>query len=195
MLRHAVTPKPKPIRVLAPKKRKKASSRVLLERKADHLVREIVLDRDGYCVCPSPKKGHTDVLQAGHLIKRRKESTRWDLWCVSVQCAGCNERHNHYPELYINWFTQQFGKEALDRVVQDSIMVRKLSLEELEIICNELTAIHRRQLDCLRDGVEYKPRYTQKQIASGEWKYERNVSTSLPELQGVPSISSQQGWR
>lgn len=195
MLRHAVLPLPKPVRVLKQKKRKKKTSRMLLEKKADILTREIVLDRDGYCVCSPPKNGHSDILQCGHLVSRAKKSVRFDLYNCSVQCSSDNMLHEHYPEKYTSWFLREFGAAQYDRLVKDSEEIRKLSEDELEEICNQLTAIRRRQLDCLRDGIKYKPRYTQKQIASGEWKYERDVSTSLPELQGVPSISSQQGWR
>lgn len=176
MLR-AMRPVPKPVRALKTKKRKKVNSRTMLERRADTLVREIVLDRDGYCVCPAPKKGHTDILQCGHIITRGKESVKWDLYNTNAQCSGCNGRHRHYSEIYINWFVQEFDKFHLDRLVQDSYVVTKLKEYELEILISELTSIHRRQLD----RPDWKPYFTQKQILDGSWRnYDRIVRTPLP---------------
>lgn len=178
-MRSAVLPAPKPVRALSSrKKKKKASSRTLLERKADALVREIALDRDGFCVCPSPKRGHGDILQCGHLISRAKHSVRWCLWNTSVQCQSCNFIHEHHPHFYTQWFLREFGQAQYERLCADSEEVGKLTIDELETLCAELTAIHRRQLD----NPKWKPRFTQKQILSGEWRNERTLPITLPNV-------------
>lgn len=186
MIRHAFHPAPKPIRTMrAGKPKKKPTPRSLLEKRADTLVREIVLDRDGYCVCPAPEKGHSDTMQCGHLLTRGKESVKWDLWNCNVQCSSCNERHKHYWDYYENWFLREFGLEQKLRLTQDSEKIRKLTLDELETLISELTSIHRRQID----NPKWKPRFTQKEILSGEWrKYEPDARTnlySLPSPTGV----------
>lgn len=168
-----IRPLPKPIRVLKLKRRKKKTSRVLLEREADKITREIVLDRDGYCVCPAPKKGHSSILQCGHLISRARKSVRWDLRNCNVNCASCNFIHEHHPEKYTRVFLAWYGQAEYEKLCDEGDVVRKIPEDELEAMVSELTSIRRRQLDRIRDGVEYKPRFTQKEILSGEWrKYE-----------------------
>lgn len=160
------TPYPKPVRVFRPKKRKKKTSRQLLEKQADALVREIVLKRDGFCVCPPPKKGHSDILQCGHLITRGKESVKWDLYNCNAQCSSCNGRHEHYWHYYEDWFLLEFGKEERLRISKDSDAGRKLSPYELEKLCGELTAIKMRQ----EVDKNFKPRFSQSEILSGSWR-------------------------
>lgn len=193
MLRHAFHPSPKPVRRMKSRKpKKKPTPRMVLEKRADTLVREIILDRDGYCVCPAPEKGHSNIMQCGHLITRGKESVKWDLWNCNVQCSFCNGRHEHYWSYYDDWFLREFGEAQRLRLGADSEKSRKLSEAELETLISELTSIHRRQID----HPNWKPRYTQKQILDGSWRieYERDVSTSLPDVWGVPNVPSQQGW-
>lgn len=171
-------PAPKPVREFKRRKRKKPTTRMMLEKQADTLVREIVLDRDLFCVCPAPRKGHSNIMQCGHLVTRGKESVKWDLWNCNAQCSSCNMRHENNWEYYDDWFLLEFGEKERLRLSADSYVVRKLTVDELETLILELTAIHRRQLD----NPKWKPRYTQKQILSGEWKNERTLQTALPTL-------------
>jgi hypothetical protein len=166
MLNIAPHPKPKPTKVIRTKKRKKKSNRQLLEKQADILIREIVLKRDQFCVCPPPKNGHGNVRTPGHLISRTRQSLRWSLINTHEQCNSCNFLHEHKPERYTAWFVREYGVEAYQDLVKEAENVGKLSIEELETLCKELTAIRTRQeLD-----KDFKPRYTQAQILSGSWR-------------------------
>lgn len=161
-----VIAKPKPIKVVKTAKRKKKSSRQLYEIELDRLVRSIVLLRDGSCVCPAPKNGHSIILQPGHLITRGKEAVKWDLRNVHVQCSGCNLSHEFRPERFTNWFIQNFTAEAYTKLVDDSEEVCKLSIDDLMELRSQLTEIYNRQ----KEDAAWKPRFTQKQILTGEWR-------------------------
>lgn len=171
-----IHPKPKPVK--APKtkkpgmKRGKKSKRQLLETELDRMVREIVFLRDGFCVTPAPEKGHTGIRQPGHLVTRRKESIKWDLYNVSEQCSACNMRHSlpnqwHY---YDDWFITRFGEGERLRLTKDGQEHVKYSLEDLEEMLGQLRLIYARQLD----DKTFRPRFTQKQILSGEWRNNGN---------------------
>lgn len=168
MLHIQPRPKPKPVKALKRKTRKKKTNRQTLEKQADLLIRDIVLKRDQFCVCPAPKNGHTDVLQCGHLITRGRGSVKYDLRNCNAQCSGCNARHEHFAEIYTVWFIREFSVETYQTLVENSEAVKKLSVEELQILCNELEAIRARQ-DVDRD---FKPRYSQAEILSGQWRKE-----------------------
>jgi hypothetical protein len=172
MLNSLPHPKPKPIKVLRTKKRKKKTNRQLLEKQADTLVREIVLKRDGFCVCPSPKNGHGNVRTPGHLISRTRQSLRWSLLNTNEQCQSCNFLHEHKPEIYTAWFIRQFGSETYQKLVNDAEDVGKLSVEQLQTLCGELIAIK----SCQEIDKTFKPRYTQEEILSGDWRKENEMS-------------------
>lgn len=118
-----IRPKPKPVKTIKIKRRKKKTNKQVLELKADRLVREIVLIRDRSCVCPPPKNGHSAVMQPGHLISRGKKSLRWDLRNVHCQCSSCNLTHEFAPERYTQWFIEEFGAEEYAQLVKESMMV------------------------------------------------------------------------
>jgi hypothetical protein len=184
MLNTAPLPKPKPVKVIRSKKRKKKTNRQLLERQADSLVRDIVLKRDGFCVCPAPKNGHGNVRTPGHLISRTRQSLRWSLLNTNEQCTSCNFLHEHKPEIYTSWFIREFGAEAYQQLVEDAENVGKISVEQLQILCNELAAIKAYQ----GNDKKFVPRYTQEEILSGAWRKEyeqRDTNNPMQEvLQG-----------
>lgn len=181
MLDFAPHSKPKPIKVIRPKKRKKKSNRQLLEAQARTIVRDIVLKRDKFCTCPAPKNGHSDVLQSGHLISSVKGSVRFDLRNCNCQCSSCNMIHEHYPERYTYSFQGMYGKEEFDKLYLDSDVSSKLTVEELEILCKELTAIRERQ----EVDKDFRPRYSQAQILSGDWRKEDERNKRTSEVQTV----------
>ena len=131
-------------------------------------MREIVILRDGGCVCPAPEKGHTTILQAGHLIPSVKGGVRFDLWNVHCQCSGCNGRHarpsnTHY---YTDWFTQKFGLNAYHELCSRSNGKYGLKSQELIELEGQLRLIlSKTELD-----VKWKPYFTQQEILSGEWR-------------------------
>ena len=130
-----------------------------MEIRLDALVKEIVLERDGGCVCPPPIKGHTEQRTPGHLISRGKESVKWDLMNVFEQCSGCNARHEHYPEIFTDWFIKKFGQVEYMALVERSYKVAKLTMEDLETLHFNLTEVQKQK---------GKPYHTQKQLLKGE---------------------------
>jgi len=163
--------KPKPVKTKKPKRRKVKTPRQLAEIRLDALVKEIVLLRDGGCVCPPPIKGHTQIRTPGHLISRGKESVKWDLMNVHEQCNGCNARHEHYPEIFTNWFIGQFGQDQYMKLVERSYKVNKLTLDDLEEIEYQLTEIQKMVEFYKITGEVKKPYFTQKQILDGTWRF------------------------
>lgn len=105
----------------------KSKERKRLIKKCDELVSLIVRKRDKRCVCC----GSTERLQCGHLIKRGKASTRFDLMNCNAQCSRCNFRHNHYPEHYTNWFLTIYDATTFRGLVHQSLQPKKWTYEEL----------------------------------------------------------------
>lgn len=165
-----VRAKPKPIKVLRVKVKKKRSERQNLVKALDMICREIVLARDGHCVCAAPSKGHSDVRQCGHLVTRSKESVRWDLYNLNEQCSSCNMLHEFNPHRYVVWFMGYFGENQYLSLTARAEEVSKLQVYELRELYEQLQAIRRKQLDLQDDGTEFKPYFTQQEIMSGAWK-------------------------
>lgn len=160
-----IHPKPKPVREKKQKKRKQKSAKQLLEIKADRLVREIVILRDGFCVCAPPAKGHSETLQPGHLITRAKKSVRWDLRNTNCQCASCNLLHEFYAEIYTRWFIGEFGTDCYIKLVEDAGHIEKIGTDTMQTLCDELEKI----LAHLKENKDWKPRFKQSEIISGLW--------------------------
>ena len=159
-------PKPKPTKKAKGKPRKKKTPRQLAEIRLDAIVKQIVLDRDGGCVCPPPLDGvHKGGRTPGHLISRVKESIKWDLLNVHEQCAACNSRHEYYPEIYTDWFIRNFGGGKYTALVERSYKVSKLTFDDLETLEIELTEVQKWQEQTGR-----KAYFTQRQLLSGEWR-------------------------
>ncbi len=165
ILNPVVFAKPKPVKAIKPKKRKVKNSRQLLEIQLDSIVKEIVLERDGGCVCVAPKNGHTDVRQPGHLISRKNKSVKWSLLNVSEQCSGCNLLHVYRPEYYTATFIARWGGEKFYALVSESREVKKYQLYELQELLDQLKLIRERQAE----DKEFRPYYTQTEILSGAW--------------------------
>lgn len=110
--------------------RAKLPSRAKLVKTLDTLTSQIVRLRDGQCVlCHS-----TERLQCGHIFGRRSHGARWDIepdGNCHGQCAGCNQRHNHDPWRYYNWFLDWHGRQAFDEMYKRWSAGRKYSRLEL----------------------------------------------------------------
>lgn len=157
--------KPKPEKREKKKKKpvKKVSSRGALINKAHAIMREIVIARDGHCVCPPPENGHSDVLQAGHIIPSTKSGVRFDLYNVHCQCSSCNGRHEHYEYYYTEWFLSKFGMiKFIDICGMADGLLKNYEIEE---IIEQLTLIRERQ----KKEPEWLPYFTQTEILSGSW--------------------------
>jgi hypothetical protein len=161
-----INSKPKPVKTLRAKAKsvKKVSSRGRLIAQAHSIMRDIVIKRDGFCVCPAPEKGHSDVLQAGHLIKSTKGSVRFDLYNIHCQCRSCNSRHVHYEKYYLKWFISKFGGDEYVRLcdLADGTGLKSYELEELIV---QLKLIREKQIA----DKEFRPYFTQSEILSGAW--------------------------
>lgn len=157
-------PKPKPVKVTKTKRIKKPS-RGSLVNQAHAIMRNIVVSRDNGCVCPAPNKGHSNVMQAGHLIKSTKGAVRFDLYNVHCQCSSCNSRHVHHEKYYTKWFVEKFGGEEYVRLcnLSDGVGLKTYELSELIV---QLGLIRDRQLI----DKDFKPYYTQSEILSGAWQ-------------------------
>ena len=141
-----INPKPKPAKKEKPKKKRSVRKRpiIMLQEQADRLVRRIVLIRDDeLCVCPEPKHGHSQNMQAGHLVTRAKKSVRWDLWNVSVQCSGCNMLHEYQPERYTRWFIEKFGSKTWLDLIERSSHIQKYSTEYMEDLIVGLEGLYK----------------------------------------------------
>ena len=165
-------PKPKPAPRVKGKRRKKKTPRQLIIRDLDNLVREIVFDRDLQSV-PLVYQIKDDILsvkhrgidQPGHLISRAKIAVRWDLFNVHKQDANDNQLHEYYPEVYTQWFIGQFGSDEYQRLVNDSRVITKYSMDDLETLFMELVEIKKWQET---GGRAY---FSQRQIISGAWRH------------------------
>lgn len=157
-------PKPEKKQKKSKKPINKSSSRGKIKKKAHAIMRDIVMLRDKECVCPPPKNGHSEILQAGHLIPGTKGGTYFDLYNVNLQCQGCNGRHEHYECYYTDWFLLEFGETEYHRLKKDADNLG-LKSYELEEIIVQLQLIREKQLS----NPEWKPRFTQQEILSGAW--------------------------
>lgn len=169
--------KPKPVKKGKKQKKtvKKVSSRGALIKRAHSLMRDIVMLRDGGCVCPPPKNGHSAVRQAGHIIRSVKGGSRFSLWNVHEQCKNCNGRHVRDWEVYQEWFIRKFGNERWLLLLEEK-RNDGLKNHEIEDISVQLQAIKEKQLLETELGKEFKPYYTQKEILSGAWKIKNEWS-------------------
>lgn len=154
----AITPHPKS------SGRSKSLTAKSLNKKCHAIVREILLLRDGYCVLPN--RPHSNIMQNGHLITSVRPGTRHDLRNCNLQCSSCNGYHVHDESIYQDWFLSKFGENVYHELAQDARSGGSLTTSELETIQFELEEI----LKYLQSHPNWKPRFSQKQIMSGEWK-------------------------
>ena len=182
MLNTLPRPKPKPTKGMKTKKRKKKTTRQLLVRDLDKIIREIVMMRDNLSV-PLMYKAYTEiddesgletvkvsiktnVPQLGHIISRARLSVRWDLRNCHKQDAGDNLMHEFYPEVYITWYINTFGLQSWEKLFNESRRLWKYSIDDLETLFIELTEIQKQQ----QNNLSWKPYYSQNEIMSGEWR-------------------------
>ncbi len=170
-----MAPHPKPAKKAKGKPRKKKTPRQIIVRDLDTLVREIVFYRDPVSVPLSYQitdayeyaVKHSGVDQPGHIISRAKVAVRWDLYNVHKQDANDNLLHEYYPEVYTQWFIGQFGVKRYEEMVNDSRIITKYSMDDLETLYVELVEIQKWQ-----EQTGKKAYFTQRQIISGEWRNE-----------------------
>ena len=103
----------------------------LLKKKLDNLCREYNKLKYDKCVTC----GSVEDLQWGHLLTSRSLSTRWDEKNYARQCSGCNLRHEHKPEYFIQWYLRTNGLFSWDNLVRrhHEVMVWNKKALEAEI--------------------------------------------------------------
>ncbi len=164
---------PKPEKKPKGKKRKKKTQRQIVTRDLDKLVREIVFFRDPLAVPLSYQitdayeyaVKHSGIDHPGHIISRAKVAVRWDLYNVHKQDANDNLLHNYHPEVYTQWFIGQFGLPQYERMVNDSRVITKYSMDDLETLYVELVEIQKWQ-----EATGKKAYFSQRDIINGEWR-------------------------
>lgn len=169
---------PKPTKKPKGKPRKKKTPRQIIVRDLDTLVREIVFYRDpesAHLYYKSEKIDdayeyalkHSGIDQPGHIISRGRVAVRWDLYNVHKQDANDNLLHEFYPEVYTDWFIQNFGVERYEKMVDESRVITKYSMDDLETLYIELVEIQKWQ-----QSTGKKAYFTQRDIISGAWRNE-----------------------
>ena len=115
----------------------KKSERTKLADKIHKILRELKLKKEPFCVCCNGSSGDK-VLQLGHLITRGKWAVRFDDRNLHIQCRSCNNKHEHYPEIYTQWFVNTYGIEEYNKLVADSNKTKKYGIIELRELLSEL---------------------------------------------------------
>lgn len=157
-------PKPEKKQKKGRKSVRRVSEKGKLTLIAHAFIRDIVLKRDGACVCPPPKYGHSATRQAGHVIPSTKGGSRFSLWNIYEQCSSCNLIHRTHWQIYQKVFIDTFGSLAWRDLLAESEN-DGLKAYEIEEIIEQLQAIKERQL---ADDT-FVPRFTQNEILSGSW--------------------------
>ena len=114
------------------------------------------------------------------MISRTRRSVRWGLDNVHEQCQSCNFIHEIRPEIFTSWFIRNFGFEKYQSLIEESENTDKLSVDQLQTLCNELAAIKQRQ----EADKDFTPRFTQQEIIAGSWRKE-DAKTKRNSLQEV----------
>ena len=76
---------------------------------ADYIFSAYIREKEPWCACC----GRRDSLTCGHLFSRIFISLRWDEDNAATQCAGCNMKHEHHPELYRRIMVTRLGEEKV----------------------------------------------------------------------------------
>lgn len=108
-----------------------------LKKKAWLIFSTFIKERDNWTcfTCGKYEKGKN--MHGGHFISRRHNATLFDERNVHAQCAGCNMFRNGEPHIYAQNLIRLHGYEWLDKLIEDSKMVKKFTKDELLGICEK----------------------------------------------------------
>jgi hypothetical protein len=145
------TPMPKPTKAMKRRPMRynapPEGSRRWLRDRLDSLTAQIVKMRDRHrCV----QCGGTWMIDCGHVYSRRYEATRWDLANCHAQCRSHNTIHISRPELYLTWYQERFGEDALIEMHERAVSGRTFTDDELRTMVAEYEA----KLEQLRSDLE-----------------------------------------
>lgn len=131
-------------------KQRRKTPKTKLEDKIHSVMREIAIVRSkSKCVCCGASEGA--ILQGGHVITRKRQSTRFDLINVHTQCSKCNGNHRYNPQIYFNWFINEYGSEEFNYLVERSQTTKQWKVYELEEMLHEYEKV----LNELKHGSEF----------------------------------------
>lgn len=119
--------------VKKPRKLPKVDKSKLI-KKLDELTSSIVRKREPYCVTC----GTRENLTCSHLITRSKKSIRWDLDNCHTQCRSCNFRHEHYPEIYTEWWLSRYSFEEYQKLIERGNKTKRWTIAELKNLMSYL---------------------------------------------------------
>lgn len=108
------------------------SERASLIKKLDDVVRDIVLLRDSECITCGSRQN----LTAGHYLKPRHLTVRWDLLNVHAQCWECNSSDDFGR--YVAAMLGRFDADKVEDLVRRSRIDYKFTNTELQDIYVEL---------------------------------------------------------
>jgi hypothetical protein len=112
------------------KKPKIKTLKAKLDKVFSEWVRRSEADDNGICTCVTcSKRLPWKEIHNGHFISRGKLSTRFDERNCHNQCCGCNTFKNGEPQKYWLWMENQYGREELDKLIELSNQIVKLTPE------------------------------------------------------------------
>ena len=129
-----------------------------LLKKLDTITRELVFERDEYCVtCPiwmeiKPEHTPSQVMQPGHYITRGARSVRWDLRNVYKQCRTCNMMHEYRPEVMAWYVLSVLGIKGFEKLVFDGNKPKKFLKPDLEELYEKLKSMKKKEMIIGRGG-------------------------------------------
>jgi hypothetical protein len=110
------------------------NERARLITKLDKVFSEYIRARDFNVCFTCGKSKHQAVIQCGHLITRARHATRWSEENAHAQCAGCNFKHEHSPEVFTLKYIHAHGKKAYEKLVEKSWSKTKFTIQDLRDI-------------------------------------------------------------
>lgn len=102
----------------------------------DELVREIVLERDEFCVTC----GSVESPQCGHFLSRASWATRFHLANNHRQCSNCNREHERDPGPYRRFMLETYGAETVAELERLWNVTRAFSDAQLDEMITNLSA-------------------------------------------------------
>lgn len=92
----------------------------VLKEKLDLVFSAYIRHRDARCLEGEMWGGCNGPIQAGHVISRRHLATRWEEKNVFGQCRSHNYQHTFNPNLYLAWYTKEWGSANYEALVRAS---------------------------------------------------------------------------
>ena len=122
----------------------KKTARQRAVKRCDTAFSLYIRERDNYtCYTCGAVRSEDTVIECGHLISRGKAGTRWDVTNANAQCRSCNNRHEHYPEVYTERWIKEHGQAAYEALVRKAWEPRKFSVDEIEMLARTFKGLIR----------------------------------------------------